>query len=86
MWGKQKDPQTGEGLSLEAKKKLRHKVCCVLHVGSSQQAFERQYLFIWVGFAVLYMLLPCSAWADLLLLLATHSHLCWSHEEVYPER
>lgn len=62
-----------QGLSLEVK--LRHKaqfllsVCCVRHVASSQQVFEQQYLFVWPGFAVLCLLLPCFAWAVLLLLL-----------------
>lgn len=76
LWEKQRDPQAGEGLSLVVKEKLRHKaqfllsVCCVRHVVNSQQVFEQQYLFVWAGFdQVLYLLLPCFAWADLLLLL-----------------
>lgn len=62
-------------MSLEVKEKLRHKaqfllsVCCVLHVASSQQVFEQQYLFAWADFEVLYLLLPSFAWADLMLLL-----------------
>lgn len=75
LWGRQRGPQAGEGLCLEVKEKLRHRaqfllsVHGVLHVVSSQQVLEQQNLFVWADFAVLYLLLPSFAWADLLLLL-----------------
>lgn len=42
--GGNRDSQAGEGLSLEVKKKLRHKaqfLLSVLHVASSRQGFEQ---------------------------------------------
>lgn len=78
--------QAGEGLSLEVKEKLRHKaqlllsVCCVLHVASSQQVFEQQYLLIdlgWFCSVVSAFALFCMGSFTAVALL--HIHTCAGH-------